>query len=309
MGADFYRAENENGEYVDDPSEAAVRTLLGGLDNAENTFVILQAEKDESSWYASVALTDEGGYEVVLRDPSCREHGVTTETSVEKIARDLILWIARRDFRGRSGRHATLRPDVAGLARIAGLDPVAAGPLLPWDLAEEVAGVRLPADYRAFVDLFGPGGLRGELGVVTPRPLPGRPIGVGALSRMVNGLVNGTGAAFKQMREDSPDLCPYPVHPEPGGLLPWAGNYNGDHCFWLTEGDDPDCWPVVVWLRGGFPCGWHRYDMGMARFLLLALSGEDPTLDDLGVATSTAPVRVPARRPRAPGATSATSRQ
>ncbi|MBD0676020.1 hypothetical protein [Streptomyces sp. CBMA156] len=240
MAADFCHAENEEGVRLDDPSEAAVRTLLSGLDNTENTFVILQTGEDEPSWYASVALEDEGGYEVVLRDPSCREHVVATETSAEKIARDLILWIARRDFRGRTVHHSVPRPDVVGLARLAGLDPATAEPLLPWDLAQDVAGIRFPADYRAFVDLFGPGELRGELGVVTPRPLPGRPIGVGALSRKVNELINDTGAAFKQMREDSPDLCPYPVYPEPGGLLCWASNYYGDHCFWLTEGDDPD---------------------------------------------------------------------
>ncbi|TWF90341.1 hypothetical protein [Kitasatospora viridis] len=293
MAADFYHAENENGARVDDPSEAAIRTLLSGLDNTENTFVIFQAGEDESSWYASVASEDGGGYEIVLRDPSCREHAVTTETSVEKIARDLVLWIARRDFRGRAGRRTAPRPDVAGLAHLAGLAPATVEPLLPWDLAQDVAGIQLPADYRAFVDLFGPGELRGELGIVTPRPLPGQPIGAGALSRKVNELINDIGAAFKQMREDLPDLCPYPVYPEPGGLLYWAGNYNGDYCFWLTEGADPDRWPVVVWLRGEFPDGWHRYDMGMARFLLLALSGEDAALDDLGLATSTAPVWVP----------------
>ncbi|MEU3561852.1 hypothetical protein [Kitasatospora sp. NPDC006786] len=293
MAADFYYAENENSERVDDPSEAAIRTLLNGLDTAENTFVVLQDSEDESSWYASVALEDEGGYEIVLRDPSCREHVVTTETSAEQIARDLVLWIARRDFRGRTGRHTAPRPDVAGLAQLAGLDPAAAEPLLPWDLAQDIAGIQLPADYRAFVDLFGPGELRGELGIVTPRPLPGEPISVDALSRKVNWLTSDTGAAFKQMREDSFDLCPYPVYPEPGGLLYWASNYNGDYCFWLTEGDNPDRWPVMVWLRGEFPDGWHHYDMGMARFLLLALSGEDATLDDLGLATSTSPVWVP----------------
>ncbi|SEK49243.1 hypothetical protein [Streptacidiphilus jiangxiensis] len=72
---------------------------------------------------------------------------------------------------------------------------------------------------------------------------------------------------------------PYPFRPAPGGLLYWAGNYSGDQCFWLTEGDDPD--------------HWRRYDLGVARFLLLALSGEDPTLNLLGLADSTAPLWVP----------------
>jgi hypothetical protein len=222
---------------------------------------------------------------------------VTEVVSAGVVARDLVLWVARRDFRGLSGEHrdrqGAPRPDITALALLAGLDPWAGTPLLPWEQAQVVAGVRLPADYRAFVDLFGRGELRGELGIVTPRSLPGQPLGVGAVSRMINNIDKQTGTVFRQLREDPITSCPFPVYPEPGGLLHWGGNYNGDHCFWLTEGDDPDHWPVVVWLRGWLADGWHRYDMGMARFLLLALSGEDDTLNKLWAGSPDVPVWVP----------------
>ncbi len=77
------------------------------------------------------------------------------------------------------------------------------------------------------------------------------------------------GPAFREMREDFPDRFPYAIFPEPGGLLEWGGNLNGDRCFWLTEDPDPDRWPVVVWFRGEVASrSWRREEGGMAAFLL-----------------------------------------
>lgn len=54
----------------------------------------IQPDEDDPAWFASVAVLDEGGYEIVRRDASRREHDVVTETSIGTIARDLILWLA-----------------------------------------------------------------------------------------------------------------------------------------------------------------------------------------------------------------------
>jgi hypothetical protein len=35
------------------------------------------------------------------------------------------------------------------------------------------------------------------------------------------------------------------VWPEPGGFLPVADTAHGDYLGWLTEGDDPDSWPLI----------------------------------------------------------------
>lgn len=284
MAADFHHAETESGVRVDDPSEPALRTLLAGLDDTDNTFLVVEA--DDAPWYASIATADGGGYEMELRDPATGEHVVAERSGVDALARELTLWLGRRETPAPAG-HSAPRPDVTGLALLAGLDPAGGVPLLPWDEAQRLAGLRMPADYRAFADLFGRGEFRGWLGVVVPiRP------DAGALAGMVDELDAGTGDAFRQMRAADPADNPYPIHPEPGGLLLWATTCGGDHCFWLTEGDDPDRWPVVVWLRGSVD-RWRRYDMGMARFLLLAFSGEDGELDALGVPTARAPFWTP----------------
>ncbi|GAA0674251.1 hypothetical protein GCM10010193_28870 [Kitasatospora atroaurantiaca] len=41
---------------------------------------------------------------------------------------------------------------------------------------------------------------------------------------------------------------------------------------WLTEGDDPDRWPIVVWARG--PATTYRFETGMVEPLHAMVSGE-----------------------------------
>jgi hypothetical protein len=101
MGAQYYGADSENGDRVDDPSEDALFMMIRDLNDSDNTFVVAQPDEDDPVWFASVAVLDEGGYEVVLRDTTRNEHEVTTSTSINNIARDLTTWLATRDYPGR----------------------------------------------------------------------------------------------------------------------------------------------------------------------------------------------------------------
>ncbi|MFJ4483546.1 hypothetical protein ACIP3D_14455 [Streptomyces longwoodensis] len=104
MGAQYYGADSENGDHIDDPSEDALFMMISDLNNSDNTFVVIQPDDDDPIWFASAAVLDEGGYEIVRRDVSRNEHGVTATTSINDIARDLTIWMAARDFPGRSAR-------------------------------------------------------------------------------------------------------------------------------------------------------------------------------------------------------------
>lgn len=101
MAATYYCADSENGHHINDPSEDALFDLISGLDDSDNTFVVIQPDEDDPAWFASVAVCDEGGYEIVLRDSTRREHKVTTDTDIGAIAHDLIVWLASRNFPGR----------------------------------------------------------------------------------------------------------------------------------------------------------------------------------------------------------------
>ncbi|MGW1730839.1 hypothetical protein [Streptomyces sp. NPDC001999] len=97
MGAAYYRTESEKGDHIDDPSEDALFMLIDDLNDSDNTFVVIQPDEDDPAWFTSVAVLD-GGYEVVRRDTTRREHDVITETSIDRIAHDLTIWMAARDF-------------------------------------------------------------------------------------------------------------------------------------------------------------------------------------------------------------------
>uniref|UniRef100_A0AAU2JLE8 Uncharacterized protein n=1 Tax=Streptomyces sp. NBC_00049 TaxID=2903617 RepID=A0AAU2JLE8_9ACTN len=101
MGAAYYRAESESGDHIEDPSEDALFMLIGDLDDSDNTFVVIQPDEDDPVWFTSVAVLDEGGYEVVRRDTIRNEHEITTSTSINDIARDLTVWMTARNISAR----------------------------------------------------------------------------------------------------------------------------------------------------------------------------------------------------------------
>ncbi|MFJ6460183.1 hypothetical protein ACIQM0_03840 [Streptomyces sp. NPDC091387] len=105
MGAAYYRADSEDGDHIDDPSEDALFMLIDDLNTSDNTFVVIHPEGDDPVWFASVAVLDEGGYEVVRRDTTRPEQDIATETSIGRIAADLTIWMAARDFAGRLTQH------------------------------------------------------------------------------------------------------------------------------------------------------------------------------------------------------------
>lgn len=64
-------------------------------------------------------------------------------------------------------------------------------------------------------------------------------------------------------REVAPEAFFYPLHPELGGVLPWATTAGRPALYWLT-GDDPDEWPVVVAEWG---TEFATYDLSATSFL------------------------------------------
>ncbi|MFJ9776799.1 hypothetical protein ACIRVF_37140 [Kitasatospora sp. NPDC101157] len=175
-----------------------------------------------------------------------------------------------------------MRTDVLQFAALAGLAAEPVGPPLPWERSREACGVGFPADYREFIDRFGPGEVRSYLGVNAPWPWRGSAPDGEIFRVFASRTIEDFGPVFREMRDKDPALCPYPLLPESGGLLHWGGTVQGDQFFWLTSDPDPMEWPVVVWFRGKDPRdAWRRYDMRFVAFLVHALSGEDQDMRDL----------------------------
>jgi hypothetical protein len=152
---------------------------------------------------------------------------------------------------------------------------------VPWHDSQSETGIVFPADFRDFVDRFGGGQVRQELSVHEPAAWPKEP---GAPTRFA-GFVwyttqqGGIGDYLAGQYEDGNfKECPYPVYPEPGGLLIWGNTWNADQLFWLTEGE-PDEWRVAVWYRQ--LAQWDRFDGGFAAFMLALVTGAYPMASEL----------------------------
>ncbi len=77
------------------------------ISDPDNTFVVVQPDEDDPVWFASVAVLDEGGHEIVRRDTTRDEHEVTTTTGLNDTARGLTVRMAARDFPGRPNRQVS----------------------------------------------------------------------------------------------------------------------------------------------------------------------------------------------------------
>ncbi|WP_371591910.1 hypothetical protein [Streptomyces virginiae] len=111
-----------------------------------------------------------------------------------------------------------------------------------WEGLFAELGTRLPGEYVRLMDGYGAGIWSEWLRFHTP-------LRVGERRFLTH--VEDAADAYRQLKDGDGDATWYPlaVWPEPGGFLPFANSIDGDYLGWLTEGEDPDTWPLIVWPR------------------------------------------------------------
>lgn len=109
-----------------------------------------------------------------------------------------------------------------------------------WAEVETELGLKLPSDYKKFIEQYGDGVIAGAgvdlgyIGIWNWRSTKN------ALKGITNVIKN-----YEAERRAGHDF-PYDCFPAPGGLLPFGATPNGDHFNWRTEGD-PESWDVVFY--------------------------------------------------------------
>src|SRR5687767_3084452 len=105
-------------------------------------------------------------------------------------------------------------------------EPRDAGDPDRWPQIELRLGRRLPSDYKAFIATYGSGRVGEFINVANPfsdnphvRDLPDEMLKI-----------------YRDIRKF--EHIPFPIHPEPGGLIPWGDTDKGDVLFWVA--DPPD---------------------------------------------------------------------
>lgn len=108
-----------------------------------------------------------------------------------------------------------------------------------WETIERSLGLRLPDDYRMLAEITPLGRFQGFVRLIRP----------GDFDHPESEYLGYYEYRLEDMRawrEEEPERFPFPIYPEPGGLLPWAATHRHDLIFWLTADNDPNEWPVVT---------------------------------------------------------------
>ncbi|MFI9775956.1 SMI1/KNR4 family protein [Streptomyces sp. NPDC051956] len=129
-----------------------------------------------------------------------------------------------------------------------------------WDAVEARLGTRLPTDFKQLAQIFGYGAFDGFLTLYVPETdVPG-----------MDFVEHAEYLARFAARSGTSLWEPYGIHPAPGGLLEWGSSEQADQFYWLTEGDDPDRWPVLA--SQDIPDTWTRFDGTAAEFVFRMLT-------------------------------------
>jgi hypothetical protein len=87
----------------------------------------------------------------------------------------------------------------------------------------------------------------------------------GGTQRLLDEFAAGQMETLREWRAAGQGQFPYPLYPEPGGLLPWGDIGGGGYAFWLTGPAEPEDWPVVIASQ---QCDhWDRFDGTVCEFL------------------------------------------
>jgi hypothetical protein len=126
-------------------------------------------------------------------------------------------------------------------------DPPGGAAEVDWVAAHAPLGFELPADYRQFIDAYGPGALDN-----TRIMAPGAPGEMDLFMLLDRAYAHERG---RRERIDEP-----PCYPEPGGTICWGEFADGWLCGWAPVSADSNAWEVVAIKPGR----GHRMREGMS---------------------------------------------
>ena len=109
-----------------------------------------------------------------------------------------------------------------------------------WESIENELNLILPSDYKRFIDLYGSGCIMAAGGALASIVIYN--------FRCIPNVVKWVAAAtnrYKDARNNGHDL-PYGDYPNPGGLLAWGTDGEGDFWNWRTLGG-PEDWDIVLY--------------------------------------------------------------
>ena len=132
-----------------------------------------------------------------------------------------------------------------------------------WDKIELTLGIKLPTDYKMFINEYGVGSINDFLWILNPF----------TQNSNLNLIKKGKEIieAYDISKNKFPEYFVHEVFPRKGGLLPCAITDNGDEIYWLTS-NAVDEWHIIVYESRASE--YYEYNMGLIEFLYKILVKE-----------------------------------
>jgi SUKH superfamily protein len=108
-----------------------------------------------------------------------------------------------------------------------------------WQDVYVETGLRFPQDYRWFIEAYGSGAIDSYLTVFDTHRYAENDIAFWTLCQ-------ATLEEYRSVRLQTQYQVPFPIFPEPEGLVPCGLIKNGHSINWLTKGS-PDDWTIVFY--------------------------------------------------------------
>lgn len=134
--------------------------------------------------------------------------------------------------------------------------PIERGHTDRWPAIEQGMRIRLPQDYKDYVDAYGTGYIAEFIWIFNPFSEKA--------SLNLKEQMHPRLSALQEIKRQLPNDVPYRIWPELGGLLPVGATGNGDCIYWLTAGN-PTQWPILVNESRG--PDWATFEMPLTEFL------------------------------------------
>lgn len=134
-----------------------------------------------------------------------------------------------------------------------------------WEAVEAELSIRLPRDYKWFIEHYGTGCVDSFLWIFNPFSTNENL----DLLRQIDSLSD---KYREQKRKLGKRAVPFPIYPEAGGLVPFGITDNGDVFFWRSDSPNPEAWAVVENPVRSAVC--EVYERTMIAFLLGVATGD-----------------------------------
>jgi hypothetical protein len=135
--------------------------------------------------------------------------------------------------------------------------------IVDWSIIEGALKLRLPDDYKEFIEVYGTGSIGGFLWVLSAVARNPNLDLLVQIEKRQRALHEFAQAEPKAVSLSEKDL---------GVLVPWGVTDNGDVCYWRTGAEDPNAWPTVV--ADGRHALWNEFDGTLTGFITAILTNE-----------------------------------